>query len=142
MDTNITWIQPLILLPGVALLVVSTSYRFGQAQDEVHHLLMYNDVRSPIALSHLKERLMLIRNALTGLYSSIALFALGSISGVVTLAKGENISSVVVVIFTGVGIAVMLLSVLALVRESMLSTEVLRDHLTHVGEPIDNDTRH
>lgn len=137
MESSISWVQPLLLLPGVALLIVSTSYRFGQIQTEVHHLLM-DEFRLPDkALQHLLQRIVLVRNALTGLYSSIALFALGSISGELTLPMGTETSSLIVAIFTGVGITSLLFSVLGLVRESLLSTEVLQDHIKQITSSKD-----
>lgn len=39
MFTTEVWLTPLILLPGVALLTVSTSARFGQIQAEFHRML-------------------------------------------------------------------------------------------------------
>lgn len=132
MDINITWIQPLILLPGVALLIVSTSSRFSQVQTEVHHLLMDDFMISLGVLKHLEERIVLFRNSLTSLYISIALFALGSIFGVMFLPMGQQMSSLVVVVFTGVGIASLLIAVLGLIRESLLSTEILHDHVKHL----------
>jgi len=33
------WLTPLLLLPGVALLIMSTSARYGQIHAELHHLI-------------------------------------------------------------------------------------------------------
>lgn len=50
------WITPLLLLPGVALLIVSTAARFGQLQDEFHHLLDHEEQHAKIIARPLVQR--------------------------------------------------------------------------------------
>ena len=75
------WLTPLILLPGVALLIASTSSRFGQIHAEFHHLIDHPDAHAMIVARHLVERSALFRNALLALYLSVGLLALGSFAG-------------------------------------------------------------
>ncbi|MGB5364820.1 MAG: hypothetical protein WBN14_01035 [Polyangiales bacterium] len=35
MDAELLWVAPLLLLPGVGLLVMSTAARFGQIHEEI-----------------------------------------------------------------------------------------------------------
>ena len=42
------WLTPLLLLPGVALLIVSTSHRFAQLHSEFHRLLDHPDDHAKI----------------------------------------------------------------------------------------------
>jgi hypothetical protein len=42
------WLTPLILLPGVALLIMSTSVRFGQVHDEFHVFLDHPDAHARV----------------------------------------------------------------------------------------------
>ncbi|MHC4080354.1 MAG: DUF2721 domain-containing protein [Planctomycetota bacterium] len=70
------WLTPLILLPGVALLIMSTSARFGQIHAEFHHLLDHTDAHAEILSRHLVLRSALYRNALISLHASVGLFAL------------------------------------------------------------------
>lgn len=86
------WLTPLILLPGVALLIVSTSARFGQLQTEFHRLLDHPDAHARILSRHLLRRSALFRDALVALYASVALFAFGSLLGaVVNLWRPESL---------------------------------------------------
>ncbi|MHC4140789.1 MAG: DUF2721 domain-containing protein [Planctomycetota bacterium] len=75
------WLTPLILLPGVALLIMSTSARFGQIHAEFHHLPDHADAHAEILSRHLVLRSALYRNALISLHASVGLFALGSLLG-------------------------------------------------------------
>ena len=43
---EITFVVPLALLPGVALLIVSTSARYAALHDEVHRLIDRHDTDS------------------------------------------------------------------------------------------------
>ena len=77
------WLTPLILLPGVALLIMSTSARFGQLDDKFHRLLRDHDEHARRLCRQLVRRAGLFRNALLGLYLSVGLFALASLLGAV-----------------------------------------------------------
>ncbi len=39
MDTEIIWLAPLLILPGIALLINSTSSRYATLHEEIHHWL-------------------------------------------------------------------------------------------------------
>ena len=127
------WLTPLILLPGVALLIMSTSARFGQVQAEFHRLLDYPDAHGKILAGHLLKRSALFRNALVALYASVSLFALGSLlGGVVNLWRPESLW--VVGGLTILGIGCIVYASIELVRESLLCLEVIRDHSQQLAE--------
>ena len=114
MPQDVPWILPLILLPGVALLIMSTSVRYGQIHSEMHHLL---DSRAEISTpfrNHLLRRAMLFRNALVGLYVGVAVFALGSITGAVADVLAGP-SDWLVIIFTCIGILCLILAAVELI---------------------------
>ena len=67
MFTTEVWLTPLILLPGVALLIISTSARFEQIHNEFHRLLEHPDDHSKIVARNLVLRSTLFRNALVNL---------------------------------------------------------------------------
>ena len=53
------WLTPLVLLPGVAMLVMSTSARYGQIHQEFHHLVAEKVRREdPHAMSLMHNWLM------------------------------------------------------------------------------------
>ena len=136
MFTTVSWLIPIILLPGVALLIMSTSLRYGQIHEELHHMLEMGERVSGNYFAHLYQRARYFRDALVTLYISVSLFSLGSIIGaIVELMTGP--SDIYVLIMSGVGILALIYASLQLVRESLLSLRVLEHHLEMVqGSPL------
>jgi hypothetical protein len=133
MFTTEVWLTPLILLPGVALLIMSTTARFGQVHAEFHRLLDHPDAHARIVAGHLLRRSRWLRNALAALYMSVGLFALGSlIGGVVNLWRPESLWVVGGLTIAGIGGIVY--AAIELVRESLLCLQVLRDHSQYVRD--------
>ncbi len=79
METG-TWLTPLVLLPGVAMLIMSTSARYGQIHQEFHRLVSERSSRYDPDTKSLMHRATLFRNALVGLYASVTALALGGTS--------------------------------------------------------------
>lgn len=120
------WITPLVMLPGVALLVMSTSIRYGQIHQEFHHF-QENDVTPDEAPGMLLRRAVLFRNALVALYVAICLLALASLGGgVASLWEGD--AHIPVVGLTAAAVATVAYAAVALVRESLRSLDVIRSH--------------
>ena len=132
MDTG-TWLTPLVLLPGVAMLVMSTSVRYGQIHQEFHRLVEENSFRDGPHARSLLHRATLFRNALVGLYASITALALGSmLGGLADLLMAESVW--VVQGLTVLGVLALVYSAFELVRESVLSLHVLRQHREQLGD--------
>lgn len=133
------WVTPLLLLPGVALLVMSTSIRFNRLHDEVHALDETHahggdgEVVSETHLACLLLRGRLFRNALIALYLAVACFALGALVGGL-LALWPQHGMVAMLVLSGTGITAVLVAAVLLVRESLLSFEVLEDHGRHLTD--------
>lgn len=120
------WLTPIILLPGVALLIVSTSARIGQIHSELHRLLDHPSRRAATLARHLLKRSALFRDALVALYASVAMFGLGSLlGGVVNLWQPESLW--VVGGLTIVGIGCVVYAAVQLLRESLISIRVIRE---------------
>jgi len=127
------WLTPLILLPGVALLIVSTSARFAQLQTEFHRLLDHPDAHARILSRHVLKRSAFFRDALVALYSSVALFALGSLLGaVVNLWRPESLW--VVGGATILGIACIVFASLQLIREAWTCLRITVDQSQQLQE--------
>ncbi|NDJ59824.1 MAG: DUF2721 domain-containing protein [Chloroflexi bacterium] len=125
---EISWLMPLLILPGVGLLLMSTSIRYAQIHNEIHHLMDGGHRVMEITEAHLRQRAVLFRNALVGLYISAGAFAIGSISGVIIdVLTGD--SELIVIAVACVGIASLVFSAIELIRESILSLEIITDHL-------------
>lgn len=121
------WLTPLVLLPGVALLIVSTSARFGQLHNEFHRLLDHPDAHGKILGQHLMRRCALFRDSLVALYTSVGLFAFGSLlGGVVNLWRPESLW--VVGGSTMVGIGCVVYASVQLLREALICLRVLADY--------------
>ena len=70
MESTGLWAAPLLLIPGVGLLVLSTSVRFGQLLQELHRQRGEGHSR---AVKHLFRRARLLHSALVSFYLSIEL---------------------------------------------------------------------
>jgi hypothetical protein len=122
------WAAPLLLLPGVALLVMSTSARYAQIHTEIHQILG-EKIQSTL-VEQLLSRSRMFRNALVSLYVVVSLFALASLSGGFIMLIDEK-ASYLVMVLTCAGIGALLFAALQLVRESILSLDIIKDHLEH-----------
>jgi hypothetical protein len=127
------WLTPLILLPGVALLIMSTSTRLGQISAEFHHLIDHPDAHAKIVARDLVARSALFRNALVGLYASVALFATGSFFGGILHVWLPNFVWTVGGL-TLAGILGLAYAAVELVRESLHCTRIIMEHDLRVSE--------
>ncbi len=125
------WATPLLLLPGVALLILSTSSRYTRLHDEVHELAHLERAIHDRIRNNLARRGRLYRDALVGLYSAVALLSLGSLAGAIGALSGPDTTWIVVTL-TGISVSAILFSSWLLVIESGLSHEIIEDHLAHV----------
>ncbi|NDJ54312.1 MAG: DUF2721 domain-containing protein [Chloroflexi bacterium] len=133
--TTVTWVLPLVLMPAVALLLISTSARIQMMHNEVHHLLTHNYSVSGQFIAHLRARARQYRNALVGFYAAVTLFAFGSILGAFADLMGLS-SAVVVIAFTVLGIISLILSAVQLIQESTLSLEAVEEHLDDIEQQL------
>lgn len=134
MTNTEVWITPLLLLPGVALLIVSTAARFGQIQDEFLHLLDHPEQHAKIIARRLIQRARYFRRALAGFYASVVFFTLASLLGGV--ADSLHPSALWIVnVLSIIGIAAVVFGAITLTLESALSLRVIEEH----GRRIDAD---
>ena len=113
----------MLLLPGVALLVLSTSTRFGQLLDEFHR---QEGRGREHALKHLRRRGRLLRNALVSLYISVALLVVASVVGTIT-SRLIGSASDVAAVMTVLGVVSVAFAALQLIRESFILMSVIED---------------
>jgi hypothetical protein len=134
-ETSELWLTPLILLPGVALLIGSTAGRFGQVHTEFHHLIDHPDDHAKIVARSLVLRSRLFRNALLGLYASVAMLALGSFAGgLVNHWRPQALW--LTGAFTMAGILLVLYAAIQLVREALTCMKVVAEHGERVYEAL------
>ena len=123
MESTGLWAAPLLLIPGVGLLVLSTSARFGQLHQELHR---QRDKRHSHAVKHLCRRARLLHSALVSFYVSIAVLAFSSLLGTLANRWFETLKWIPEAM-TFLGVAVITFAAIQLIRESKLLITVVLD---------------
>ncbi len=113
------WATPLLVLPGVGLLVMSTSLRYARLHDELHHHLEMRHVGTR-TVERLLLRGVLFQYALLALYGACALLALSGLAG--GLAAGPWVSGSLL----GLGVSSLVVATGLLMRETTVSLDVIR----------------
>jgi len=131
-ENEVLWLTLLLLLPGVALLILSTSVRYGQIHGEIHHLSQSgNDDSTKEVSSQLLRRSKLFRNALISFYICVGFLALASILGGI-VSTFSMWAHIVVMIITCLGVFFMLIVTILLIQESILSLNIIKEHVNEI----------
>ena len=133
MESTGLWAAPLLLIPGVGLLLISTSSRFGQLHQE---LLRQIREQNSEAVRHLCQRARLIHSAMVSLYVSIAVLACSSLLGTLANRWFATLKWIPEVM-TFVGVAIITYAAIQLIRESRLLITVILDDAE--GESTDQN---
>ncbi len=127
------WLTPLILLPGVALLVASTSARLAQMHGEFHHLLDHHDGHAKILSRQLVSRARRLRNALVSLYSSVCIFSFSALlGGILNVWQPQWVWTAGGV--TLLGIIALFYAAFELAWESVTCMRIIDEHRARVAE--------
>ena len=135
MPQEISWLMPLLLLPGIALLINASSTRYSAFQMEIHHLLSDSDRATPVALQHLHKRALMFQTALVALHLATSLFAIASLLGALLDILGAP-EYIVVFVLTSIGIVALLIGAVELSREARLSHEVILSHIEKLEKDL------
>ncbi len=132
MESAELWLTPLLLVPGVALLVMSTSSRFAHVHSEIRNLAIHKHEKDIEKLARsLDKRSVIFNNALISLYLSVTFLSLaGLIGGIAVIWMGNMFY--IVVGLSSLGILCLVFSSLQLIRESMLTLEVIKRHCRQI----------
>ncbi len=123
----ISWATPLLVLPGVGLLVMSTSVRFARLHDELHRHL--HDMQcAPRTVERLLLRGRLFRNALMSLYGAVALLAIAGLAGGVEAPEAVSSS------LLAAGVFLLVVAAGFLMRETTISLEVIEQEVRGIQE--------
>jgi len=110
-ESGAAWATPLLLLPGVALILVATVHRFSQLQERLHEFGPEHPSRE-----FLRTRARLFHWAFIGQYAGIASFLAASLlGGVISLAGGPG--ATVAYSAAGIGIIFVFVAIVLLVLE-------------------------
>ena len=124
MDAFSTILQPLVLISGVGLLILSTSARFGQVEGEVGSAIADRGPDAAALLIPLMARARWIRLALVILYASGVLLAAASlVGGVFIIARTEGLA--VIHVLTCLAALGVFAALVVLMFESRLSVDFL-----------------
>lgn len=122
------WAAPLLLIPAVGLLVLSTSTRFGQLHEEYRR---HRGEHDSLALKHLCKRAGLMHSALVSFYTSVAVLAFASLLGTLSDRWFKSLTWIPQAM-TLLGVVLILFSAIQLIRESrLLMTVILDDAANH-----------
>ena len=127
------WLSPLLLLPGAAMLILSTSFRLNRLHDEVHHQTEQQHSPSKEIIDHLLMRARYFRNALVLLYTSISIFAVAGIIGGLT-SGWDELSTVLTLGLTICGIICITAAAIILIKESSLALKIIESHTRKLNE--------
>ncbi len=122
------WVTPLLLIPGVAMLLLSTSIRYNRLHDEVHELGQGHATASRGSVERLLRRARLFRAVLVSLYVGVGLLALAGLFGGVAVVVG-TMARWVSLALTGISVGAVVCASIMLVLESRLSLDVIERHL-------------
>jgi len=127
MEELASWVTPLLLLPGIGLLLVSTSARFEALHVEIHALLAERGAQAAACAGHTLRRARLFRDALVALYSSAAALAAAGLVGAVSQWWSGTVHAASWLL-TIAAVAALVGAAVQLVRESVVSLQVVRGH--------------
>ncbi len=131
MQDHTMWLIPLSLIPGIAILIISTSLRNNQARSEILKLITekkYSERKSRM-INNLKRHLY-FRNAFISFYISIVFLVLASLIG--TLAdKITNLNLLTMILICLAALCVVY-SAIQLILESLIATRVVKESVEDV----------
>ena len=131
MHDNTILLIPLSLIPGIAILIVSTSLKYNQARKEIFKLITEkkDSERKSRMINHLKRHLY-FRNAFISFYISIVFLVLASLIG--TLAdKITNLNLLTMILICLAALCVVY-SAIQLILESLIATRVVKESVEDV----------
>ncbi len=125
------WVAPLLLIPGVGLLVLSTAARFGQLHEELHG---QQKERHSRAIQYLSRRAHLLHSALVSFHVSIAVLSFSSLLGTLLNRWFETLNWIPEGM-TFIGVAAITYAAIQLIRDSRLLFTIFLDDVE--GEASD-----
>ena len=129
MGNEASWLTPLLLLPGVAILIASTATRASEVHAEIHRILHETSAAAKACAQHELQRARYFRNALCSLYVSVGLLTLASLVGGLLLYAWSQVSTIVEIILSIPGVLCALYATLQLAREALISSETIQAHV-------------
>jgi hypothetical protein len=145
-------ITPAVLISAASLLLLSTASRLGRVNVRLHHLMTeaerlslqggpssaqeQKQYLSLEQLTSLRERLLLLRSAVTAMYVTIALLVVTSIVGGMYVLYPQ-LTSMVPISIGMLSAVALLYSIALLIREALIAARVTLQEIAYVRELLD-----
>ena len=117
-------ITPLTFLPGLGMLILSTSNRYVELIHQMQRIFESERKYTTLFMKSQRQRIILFKWALTLLYMSVGFIFLGSIGSGLTLSD-QSTSSLILYIFVILAGLSGLAAVFLLIRESFVSSSLI-----------------
>jgi hypothetical protein len=132
MQDHTLWLIPLTLIPGIAILIISTSLRNNQARSEILKLIAEkkDSERKSRMIDNLKRQLY-FRNAFISFYISIVFLVLASILG--TLPNTITNLNLLTMILICLAALCLVYASIQLISESLIATRLIKESVEDVN---------
>jgi lipid-binding SYLF domain-containing protein len=122
-------ITPLTFLPGLGMLISSTSNRYVELIHQMQRIFESERKYSETFMKSQRQRIILFKWVLTLLYLSVGFIFLGSIGSGLTLSD-QSTSSLILYVFVILAGLSGLAAVFLLIRESFVSSSLILEQWT------------
>ncbi len=136
MPDAVSWATPLLVLPGVGLLLVSTSARYEAIHAEIHQLLDDPSEHAIGCTLHVVHRARILRLAMLALYVSASLLAASGLIAALTVGFLDAVHWASWVLLVG-GVSCVLIAAVALTREAAVSLSIVEAHASEIESRSD-----
>ncbi len=131
MPDAVSWATPLLVLPGVGLLLVSTSARYEAIHAEIHQLLDDPSEQAIGCTLHVVHRARILRLAMLSLYVSASLLAASGLIAALTVGFLGAVHWASWVLLVA-GVSCVLIAAVTLTREAGISLAVVEAHASEI----------
>ncbi len=136
MPDAVSWATPLLVLPGVGLLLVSTSARYEAIHAEIHQLLDDPSEQAIGCTLHVVHRARILRLAMLSLYVSASLLAASGLIAALTVGFLGAVHWASWVLLVA-GVSCVLIAAVALTREAGISLSIVEAHASEIESRSD-----
>lgn len=120
------WVIPLTLLPGIGMIIMSTSHLSTATSDEINQLFR-DDTCDTSLIKKKISQLLLLNLAKVALYISIAVFSVSGLVEAIFTLQSAMIDSSLRTILLIIGVSTLVLATVLLIIFSVRKVKIKRD---------------
>lgn len=120
------WVIPLTLLPGIGMIIMSTSHLSTATSDEINQLLRDNICDASLIKKKISQ-LLLLNLAKVALYISIAVFSVSGLVEAIFTLQSAMLDSTLRTILLIIGVSTLVLATVLLIIFSVRKVKIKRD---------------